>query len=396
MRRHDRNGVRRVGLRDAGSLRLALVVLALGVSAAGYALMSAAVHSDRRTAASERAGQETVAAQLQLERASAYVLGLGELLANDQSSGGQRFDFLASTTGASFELIDALWIQGSGGSPVARYATTLAPGTKLPPSSVLAAQIRNSASMFGITTATPLGVFGGQPGFFLVEGTRFGHGPGSSGYLAVFVPRGWMTLSLGGDPRQVAVALDGQSLEGQLSGPVAAATSFQALTQRWSSAEVAELFEADSARLLRYEDDGTATVVAARNGPLVDLPVGTGLTLEGESVAAAVRRSAQSARIQDFSGLPGSIAERNRMAGLHSALGAPVVVEGALWGVMVVAWARREGASAAVEARVSRSRTLTLAPNWSPRARGSWRRPTRHGIESSATSTTTPNSGSCR
>jgi PAS domain S-box-containing protein len=119
------------------------------------------------------------------------------------------------------------------------------------------------------------------------------------------------------------------------------------------SAEVAELFEADSARLLRYEVDGTATVVAARNGPLVDLPVGTGLTLEGESVAAAVRRSAQSARIQDFSGLPGSIAERNRMAGLHSALGAPVVVEGALWGVMVVAWARREGASAAVEARVS-------------------------------------------
>ena len=79
----------------------------------------------------------------------------------------------------------------------------------------LGTAIRSSATVFAVT-ASSLGSLGSEPGFYLVQSGTFGRGSNSRGFLAVFVPRGWLTLSLGDDPRQVAISFDGRELEGQL------------------------------------------------------------------------------------------------------------------------------------------------------------------------------------
>jgi len=215
-----------------GAVALALVVL---LSAGGYLLMSAAIRGDRRAAARRSANADSDRAQALLQRASAYVAGLSQLLAKEAAPGQQRFAFLAETTSASFGLVDALWIQAHSGSLVARYATTLSPGSDVSSFRTLVSPIVGRTVVFGVN-ATRLGSLSGQAGFYLLQSGRFGNRPGSSGYLAVFVPRGWMTLSLGADPRQLAVRLDGQPLEGRLRGPPAATVGFQALGQSWQVA----------------------------------------------------------------------------------------------------------------------------------------------------------------
>jgi signal transduction histidine kinase len=102
--------------------------------------------------------------------------------------------------------------------------------------------------------------------------------------------------------------------------------------------EVAELLDAGAARLLRYELDGTATVVAATERPGMSIPAGTRLSLDGDNAAAAVLRTGRTARVDDFERMKGSLAAASREMGLRSAIGAPIVVDGRLWGVMVAAW----------------------------------------------------------
>src|SRR5262249_7981832 len=102
--------------------------------------------------------------------------------------------------------------------------------------------------------------------------------------------------------------------------------------------EMHMLLGADNTRLLRYEPDGTATVVASRRDPGLEIPVGTRDSLDGVNVAAAVRRTGSPARVEGVEGPPGSFADELSRLGLHSAAGAPVTIEGRLWGVMVAAW----------------------------------------------------------
>jgi len=111
------------------------------------------------------------------------------------------------------------------------------------------------------------------------------------------------------------------------------------------TAEMHLLLGADNTRLLRYEPDGTATVVATCSSPGLEIPVGTRDSLDGLNVAAAVRRTGSPARVDSVEGPPGSFADVLRRLGLHSAVGAPVTVEGRLWGVMVAAWRQRPPAS---------------------------------------------------
>jgi GAF domain-containing protein len=62
-------------------------------------------------------------------------------------------------------------------------------------------------------------------------------------------------------------------------------------------AEVHRLLEANHTRLLRYEPDGTATAVAGRAAPGVDIVNGERLTLEGRNVTSMVLRTGRPARI---------------------------------------------------------------------------------------------------
>jgi PAS domain S-box-containing protein len=96
----------------------------------------------------------------------------------------------------------------------------------------LAATLRDPTSVFA-GTATPVSSLAGQRGFFVVQGAQFGRGPGSQGFLVVFVPADWLSVSLNLDPQRTAISLDGRRLDGALATAPADSRSFEALTRRW-------------------------------------------------------------------------------------------------------------------------------------------------------------------
>jgi signal transduction histidine kinase len=103
-----------------------------------------------------------------------------------------------------------------------------------------------------------------------------------------------------------------------------------------TATEVCRLLEMDSTGLFRYGADATATVVALEADGDVELQVGQRMTLEGESATAAVLRTGRAARQEGFEGSSGAIADMARKRHMHSTVGAPIVVEGRLWGAVVV------------------------------------------------------------
>src|SRR4051794_10106939 len=114
------------------------------------------------------------------------------------------------------------------------------------------------------------------------------------------------------------------------------------------------LGDVDSA-LWRDEGDGTVITVAAR-GPSTapGVRVGTRLTLDGDSVIARVLDDGRAHRIDDFSPIPGSVAERARQLGMRSAVGCPIVVGSRTWGAMTIATYEGEPFAPETETRIAR------------------------------------------
>ena len=104
------------------------------------------------------------------------------------------------------------------------------------------------------------------------------------------------------------------------------------------AAESERALGADGAMLLRYEPEGEVTVVARRLPNPRGLPPGTRFSLEGHSVSSMVRRTGRPARVEDYRRVGGTSAELARAVEQNSAVGAPIVVDGRLWGVIAVTW----------------------------------------------------------
>jgi len=92
------------------------------------------------------------------------------------------------------------------------------------------------------------------------------------------------------------------------------------------ASEVGLLARADITRLLRFESDGTATVSGTWARSSDPVPEGARIAI-GETVAAHVRQSRMPARRTEIS--PPDLPE-----GTYSAVGAPIIVNGALWGAI--------------------------------------------------------------
>jgi signal transduction histidine kinase len=116
--------------------------------------------------------------------------------------------------------------------------------------------------------------------------------------------------------------------------------------------EVGRLLRVEDTTIFRFEDDWTATVVADRGEREVPLPIGTRLSLEGESATALVRRTGRAARVDDFSTATGPLADYTRNAGIGSTVGSPIVVDGRLWGAMIAATRTNEPMAADTESRM--------------------------------------------
>jgi signal transduction histidine kinase len=97
--------------------------------------------------------------------------------------------------------------------------------------------------------------------------------------------------------------------------------------------EVLRHFGSGTARMIRYEADGTSTLVAneGTTGPHVRV----GKRWEGypsTGLTATVWETGQPARVDDYRDLPGG--EPYVREGLRSAVGMPILVDGRLWGMI--------------------------------------------------------------
>ena len=98
--------------------------------------------------------------------------------------------------------------------------------------------------------------------------------------------------------------------------------------------EVAKLLGVENMRMAKYEADSTVSVVAEWGEPDAAFPVGTRVPLGGKNIASQVLRTERTARIESTSAT-GAIGAYARSMGRRSVVGAPIVVDGRLWGVMV-------------------------------------------------------------
>jgi signal transduction histidine kinase len=117
-----------------------------------------------------------------------------------------------------------------------------------------------------------------------------------------------------------------------------------------------------STDMLRYEHDGTATVVgawAATGGP--SFPVGETIPVEGESVTAKLHRSGRPERVDDYTGMAGELPARLRSFGIVSVVGAPITVAGRLWGGIMASSGEPHAFPADTEKRIADFAELVTA-----------------------------------
>src|SRR3954449_3807996 len=117
--------------------------------------------------------------------------------------------------------------------------------------------------------------------------------------------------------------------------------------------EVARMFDTPVSMLMRYDASGTVTLITTADGFLG--PAGRSWPVEGDSSATAqVCRTGVPARADYTGPTQGPLAAAARAAGGRSAVGVPVLVDGALWGVMTVGTRGAEPRQADIEGRLAK------------------------------------------
>ena len=117
---------------------------------------------------------------------------------------------------------------------------------------------------------------------------------------------------------------------------------------------VARLFEAERGAVGRYDSDGTMTVVAYWGTEGRPLPVGTRIAMDGSSVSALVLQSGRPGRLDSYEDLSGPVVDIATSLGAmpRSTVGAPILVEGRVWGVILATSTKPEPFSDDVASRL--------------------------------------------
>jgi signal transduction histidine kinase len=191
--------------------------------------------------------------------------------------------------------------------------------------------------------------------------------------IIVFLVIALSATALGGVARLRAVAADERRREaeashaelGVLAGHQAALRRVATLVAR--GVDPSELFDAvaqelalclgahHDAVLFRYESNSTGTLIAASHMDpgLTNIPVGERFSLDGENVVARVFDTRRAARIDSYDDASGAVATRFRALGLRTAVGAPIIVDGRLWGAAIVGSSRPEPLPSDTEVRLA-------------------------------------------
>jgi GAF domain-containing protein len=117
--------------------------------------------------------------------------------------------------------------------------------------------------------------------------------------------------------------------------------------------EVVRLLPVDFAHMERYESDDTFTVLAVAGGTIGRFPAGSRLSLGGRNLATIVFETGRPARIDNYAdNSSGPLGTAAREAGICSAAGTPIMVEGHLWGLIVVGSTLKSSLAGDIEARL--------------------------------------------
>ena len=138
------------------------------------------------------------------------------------------------------------------------------------------------------------------------------------------------------------------------------------------AAEAGQVLHAQHAFIGRYDPDGTLTVVAASSSAAVLIPVGTRFSTGGRNLITLVLQTGRPARLDDYASATGETGTLVRESGIRVTVGAPVSVEGRLWGLMAVA-SREEPLPPGTEARLAGFTELAATAIANAQARGELR-----------------------
>jgi hypothetical protein len=167
--------------------------------------------------------------------------------------------------------------------------------------------------------------------------------------------------------------------------------------------EVGWLVGADPTSLIRFEADDMVTLVAAWSAGDARFPIGARRPLDDE--LRSMRDDGRASRFGTME-LPheGPFVEEARRLAIRSAVGAPIVVDGRVWGAAFAASTREEPFSQNTEARLGSFTELVAMAISTPKRGPSWRRPERGSSRpltrltggSSVICMTAPSSSWCR
>jgi signal transduction histidine kinase len=109
------------------------------------------------------------------------------------------------------------------------------------------------------------------------------------------------------------------------------------------ASEIARLLGAVNVLISRYEPGSEATILAFLGPAAWTLPPGTRTSHAGQTVMTLVRDTERPARWERYEEGTSNFAKLAVKAGAHSVVGAPIRLEGRLWGVVSASW--EDGAS---------------------------------------------------
>jgi len=192
------------------------------------------------------------------------------------------------------------------------------------------------AKQFGwrSSIATPITVEGRVWGVMLVATMRGEPFPdGAEDRLAAFTELVATTIANAQAQGDLGLLLDEQAALRRVATLVARGVGPEGVF-RAVAAEVGVLFGSDVSAIVRFEDDGTATVLGDIGGPHQS---GKRVSLDPGYVVHAVRETSRSARFDTDDPSAADGLSLVRSLGIRSAVASPIVVEGELWGAITAA-----------------------------------------------------------
>jgi signal transduction histidine kinase len=140
------------------------------------------------------------------------------------------------------------------------------------------------------------------------------------------------------------------------------------------SHEVGLLIGVNATYLTRFDSGGGATNVGSWSVDGTPAPVEVRIAPDDTSIVASVLRSGRPARVENYDDASGHLAANVRRLGVRSAVGAPIIVDGHLWGAMIAASGDPEPLGPAAESKITAFTELVATAISNAEARGEVRR----------------------